>query len=347
MQTTLHDYRRCTCMLMDIIFCHVMFWKHWHPRRKVKAKKNQSLLNNRVGLHPSHFYFIFDTFPEIHFSVSTVAFSLSSVNNMFPNFTAADADNDDDMFKPPNLDNDDFSPFGGKSGLFSGGRGLFDDDEVRRCARHQLSKLAAKTFDTCLPTSLPGWSVLRRAKTSCGWGEKSSQWEPEECRYDGMFRRREKLWDHHPDKSTWNGFPLLDSDKAGKKILAGAVSVFPGIQFRRPLSFPSHLWPSSTNWIPSSSSPQTITCLLQRTTPIQWGAKGTGPPQRPDRLLRGAPAEAVCLRTRTMKITFSVAKARRSPVRVVPLPARRSLKLWWNSSLWHPGLSSPTGEGQS
>ncbi|KAM7408716.1 hypothetical protein PAMA_002439 [Pampus argenteus] len=41
---------------------------------------------------------------------------------------AAD-DDSDDMFKPPKMDDDDFSPFGGKSGLFSGGRGLFDDDE--------------------------------------------------------------------------------------------------------------------------------------------------------------------------------------------------------------------------
>lgn len=46
---------------------------------------------------------------------------------MFINFTAKE--DSDDMFKPPNLDNDDFSPFGGKSGLFSGGRGLFDDNE--------------------------------------------------------------------------------------------------------------------------------------------------------------------------------------------------------------------------
>lgn len=33
------------------------------------------------------------------------------------------------MFKPPEMDDDDFSPFGGKGGLFSGGRGLFDDDD--------------------------------------------------------------------------------------------------------------------------------------------------------------------------------------------------------------------------
>ncbi|TWW78896.1 WASH complex subunit 2C [Takifugu flavidus] len=45
---------------------------------------------------------------------------------------ASDED-DDDMFKPPKMDDDDndddFSPFGGKGGLFSGGRGLFDDDD--------------------------------------------------------------------------------------------------------------------------------------------------------------------------------------------------------------------------
>lgn len=42
---------------------------------------------------------------------------------------AAAEDDSDDMFKPPAMDDDDFSPFGGKSGLFSGGKGLFDDDD--------------------------------------------------------------------------------------------------------------------------------------------------------------------------------------------------------------------------
>nr|XP_033797207.1 WASH complex subunit 2C-like isoform X2 [Geotrypetes seraphini] len=37
-------------------------------------------------------------------------------------------DEDDDMFKPPKLTDEDFSPFSDKGGLFSGGRGLFDDD---------------------------------------------------------------------------------------------------------------------------------------------------------------------------------------------------------------------------
>lgn len=43
-------------------------------------------------------------------------------------YSAAEEDSDD-MFKPPKMDDDDFSPFGGKGGLFSGGRGLFDDDD--------------------------------------------------------------------------------------------------------------------------------------------------------------------------------------------------------------------------
>ncbi|XP_042718796.1 WASH complex subunit 2C isoform X5 [Lagopus leucura] len=40
------------------------------------------------------------------------------------------SDNDeDDIFKPPKLTDEDFTPFGSKGGLFSGGTGLFDDDE--------------------------------------------------------------------------------------------------------------------------------------------------------------------------------------------------------------------------
>lgn len=47
----------------------------------------------------------------------------------FLNTVPAAEEDGDDMFKPPKMDDDDFSPFGGKSGLFSGGRGLFDDDD--------------------------------------------------------------------------------------------------------------------------------------------------------------------------------------------------------------------------
>ncbi|XP_034059646.1 WASH complex subunit 2 isoform X3 [Gymnodraco acuticeps] len=47
-----------------------------------------------------------------------------------PEGDRASAEEDsDDMFKPPKMEDEDFSPFGGKGGLFSGGRGLFDDDD--------------------------------------------------------------------------------------------------------------------------------------------------------------------------------------------------------------------------
>ncbi|KAM9232869.1 WASH complex subunit 2A-like [Leptosomus discolor] len=38
-------------------------------------------------------------------------------------------DEDDDIFKPPKLTDEDFTPFGSRGGLFSGGIGLFDDEE--------------------------------------------------------------------------------------------------------------------------------------------------------------------------------------------------------------------------
>lgn len=44
-------------------------------------------------------------------------------------FVAVEED-DDEMFKPPKMEDDEYSPFGGKGGLFSGGKGLFDDEEV-------------------------------------------------------------------------------------------------------------------------------------------------------------------------------------------------------------------------
>ncbi|XP_033886878.3 WASH complex subunit 2 isoform X2 [Acipenser ruthenus] len=43
--------------------------------------------------------------------------------------TTEDKEDDDELFKPPKMEDEDFSLFGGKGGLFSGGKGLFDDDE--------------------------------------------------------------------------------------------------------------------------------------------------------------------------------------------------------------------------
>lgn len=49
---------------------------------------------------------------------------------------------DDDIFKPPKLTDEDFSPFGSKDGLFSGGTGLFDDDEVNIWLIYSFMELA-------------------------------------------------------------------------------------------------------------------------------------------------------------------------------------------------------------
>ncbi|XP_068424088.1 WASH complex subunit 2 isoform X2 [Clinocottus analis] len=84
----------------------------------------------------------------------------------------------EDMFKPPKMDDDDFSPFGGKSGLFSGGRGLFDDDE-----EGDLFSDAPK------PPMSEEKKVLNESM------KRTSQ--------------------------------TAESDKSGKKIPAGAISVFP------------------------------------------------------------------------------------------------------------------------
>ncbi|XP_057704113.1 WASH complex subunit 2A isoform X2 [Corythoichthys intestinalis] len=56
-----------------------------------------------------------------------------SKNQAKPTRSDVADDDSDDMFKPPEMDDDKdedhVSPFGTKSGLFSGGKGLFDDDD--------------------------------------------------------------------------------------------------------------------------------------------------------------------------------------------------------------------------
>ncbi|XP_061914181.1 WASH complex subunit 2 isoform X1 [Entelurus aequoreus] len=95
------------------------------------------------------------------------------------NSHAAAEEDSDDMFKPPKMDDDDFSPFGGKSGLFSGGRGLFDDDD-----------------EGDLFSEAPKPKPMSKEDTSV-------------------------------NKSTKSTAPAAESDKPGKKIPPGAVSIFP------------------------------------------------------------------------------------------------------------------------
>ena len=44
-------------------------------------------------------------------------------------------DEEDNLFAPPKLTDEDFSPFGSRGGLFSGGKGLFDDEDEEVSSR--------------------------------------------------------------------------------------------------------------------------------------------------------------------------------------------------------------------
>ncbi|KAI4879762.1 hypothetical protein NFI96_030317 [Prochilodus magdalenae] len=56
--------------------------------------------------------------------------SVSKKKNKGKKLPKASAEDDnDEMFKSPKMEDDEYSPFGGKGGLFSGGKGLFDDDD--------------------------------------------------------------------------------------------------------------------------------------------------------------------------------------------------------------------------
>lgn len=84
-------------------------------------------------------------------------------------YSAAEEDSDD-MFKPPKMDDDDFSPFGGKGGLFSGGRGLFDDDDEVYERFSQLFLIHSSSASHKVPyyvMSLRVISSLRRPKHLC------------------------------------------------------------------------------------------------------------------------------------------------------------------------------------
>lgn len=57
-----------------------------------------------------------------------------------PVCVVADEDDSEELFGPPKMEDEDFSPFGGKGGLFSGGRGLFD--EVGSHERHFVASMS-------------------------------------------------------------------------------------------------------------------------------------------------------------------------------------------------------------
>lgn len=107
---------------MDFVFlpCHVLEALASKKKNKGKKEPKAAKPQGRNSIH--HLcnvnFFLF----SFSFSLCLYISKLYSIN-----FTAED--DNDDMFKPPKLEDEDFSPFGGNSGLFSGGRGLFDDDD--------------------------------------------------------------------------------------------------------------------------------------------------------------------------------------------------------------------------
>lgn len=68
-------------------------------------------------------------------------------------------DDDDDIFKPPKLTDEDFTPFGSRGGLFSGGTGLFDDDEVRMQERIEIAMCVCLTKKN----TTSEWTAVRRS----------------------------------------------------------------------------------------------------------------------------------------------------------------------------------------
>lgn len=74
------------------------------------------------------------------------------------------SDEDDDIFKPPKLTDEDFTPFGSRGGLFSGGTGLFDDEEVRILERIEIERVCSSFKNKTkqkIPTDSHFWKAGR------------------------------------------------------------------------------------------------------------------------------------------------------------------------------------------
>lgn len=79
-------------------------------------------------------------------------------------------DEDDDIFKPPKLTDEDFTPFGSRGGLFSGGTGLFDDEESDLFAEAPKGE-ESKEREERVPVSEGGSDVFSSTVT----GEKDKK----------------------------------------------------------------------------------------------------------------------------------------------------------------------------
>ncbi|XP_040906025.1 WASH complex subunit 2 [Toxotes jaculatrix] len=136
-----------------------------------------------------------------------------------PSKSQAVEDDSDDMFKPPKMEDDDFSPFGGKSGLFSGGKGLFDDDDEgdlfseapkpsvseEQKAMNESTKSTAQTAESGKPVKKipPGAVSIFPDNSLFSSGNDSDSVGSKE-----------------------NGTPVLKASAASKQLPAGAGGLF-------------------------------------------------------------------------------------------------------------------------
>ncbi|ROK15787.1 WASH complex subunit 2 [Anabarilius grahami] len=161
-------------------------------------------------------------------------------------------DDQDEMFKPPKMEDEEYSPFGGKGGLFSGGKGLFDDDdegdlfsdapknepvEKEKTVTQATEPLKTKKIPTGAVSIFPGQEKQMPKKTVDLFGEAN---EEEDDDGDGtMYSGKASATPPQQDKRTDGEEETRPPEK---KPPAGAISMFgpgtknilEGLKKRRP-----------------------------------------------------------------------------------------------------------------
>uniref|UniRef100_A0A671NK49 WASH complex subunit FAM21-like n=1 Tax=Sinocyclocheilus anshuiensis TaxID=1608454 RepID=A0A671NK49_9TELE len=96
-------------------------------------------------------------------------------------------DDQDEMFKPPKMEDEEYSPFGGKGGLFSGGKGLFDDDdEVEPPKTKKIPTGAVSIFPENKLFGSPNDSDSLESKGSKSPSKPKVQAAPKRASYDNL-----------------------------------------------------------------------------------------------------------------------------------------------------------------
>lgn len=128
----------CACSWV-FFFLPSHVFKALSSKKKSKGRKEAKPSKTQGRIHISNL--CISSHILVHLSTTSQSLSVCVFFMEILCVVTTAEDDSDDMFKPPKMDeidddddDDDFSPFGGSSRLFSGGKGLFDDDndEVRQ-----------------------------------------------------------------------------------------------------------------------------------------------------------------------------------------------------------------------